>query len=93
MARLFTFSELQAHIFSSSPRFLLFRCFEVLLFCLLVSVFTAYRGAYFLVSINSKAGSRQVRGGKEGKIKGKGKREQGREERKGKEKKRKAIYI
>ena len=85
MARLFTFSELRARNFSSSPRFLLFRCFEVLLFCLLVSVFTAPRGAYFLVSSNSKARSGVWKEREE--RKGKGKREQGRKERKGKEKK------
>ena len=46
MARLFTFSEPQARVSSSSLQFLLLRCFEVLLFCLLVSVLTALRGAY-----------------------------------------------
>ena len=36
IARLFTFSEPQARISPPSLRFLLLRCFEVLLFCLLV---------------------------------------------------------
>ena len=47
--------ELQAHIASSSPRYLLLRCCEVLLFCRLVSVFTAPSGGYFLVSTGSSS--------------------------------------
>ena len=46
--------ELQAHIPSSSPRFLLLRCCEVLLFYRLVFIFKSTSGACFLVSSGLK---------------------------------------